>query len=284
MSRPAMRGAALVLVLWLIVLMASVIGAFALTARVEQLQTHVGVDALRGSQLAQAGLEYALYRQAQSAQPGQPAWISDGRSYPWQFGGAQLQLSLLSESAKVDINQADAGLLAALMQQLGAEPQQAQRLAAAIVDWRDSDELPQPLGAEKADYAAAGLPYGPSNDAFASLEELRRVLAMPAPLFQAMRPHLTLWTQRSQPEPMLASDVVLRAMGIDPVLQHSKRQAQLASGNALASAGDTFSIQSRVQLADDRSVVVDAVVRLGGSDTAAAAYTVLHWQQGMGTQ
>ena len=49
MSRPAMRGAALVLVLWLIVLMASVIGAFALTARVEQLQTHVGVDALRGS-------------------------------------------------------------------------------------------------------------------------------------------------------------------------------------------------------------------------------------------
>ena len=85
----------------------------------------------RRGQLAQAGLEYALYRQSQPALPGQPAWISDGRSYPWQFAGAQLELRVLSESAKVDINQADAGLLAALMQQLGAGQAQAQQLAAA---------------------------------------------------------------------------------------------------------------------------------------------------------
>jgi len=284
MSGPAQRGAALVLVLWLVVLLASLIGAFALTARVEQLQSHVGVEALRGGQLAQAGLEYALYRQSQPALPGQPAWISDGRSYPWQFAGAQLELRVLSESAKVDINQADAGLLAALMQQLGAGQAQAQQLAAAMVDWRDSDELPQPGGAEAGDYAAAGLPYVPANDAFQSLEEVRRVLAMPAPLFQALRPYLTIWSQRSQPEPMLAADPVLRAMGIDPVLQQSKRQSALASGGALASRGDTFSIQSLVRLGDDRVVVLDAVVRQGRTENALAAYTVLYWQQEMGKQ
>ena len=283
MSGRDQAGAALVLVLWLVVLLASLIGAFALTARVEQLQGHVGVESLRAGQLAQAGLEYALYRQNLPAQPGQPAWVSDGRAYPWQFSGAQLELRVLAESAKVDINQADAGLLAALMQQFGAEQAQAQRLAAAIVDWRDSDDLPQPMGAEAGDYAAAGLPYGPSNDGFASLQELRRVLAMPASLFEAMQPHLTIWSQRSQPDPMLASDPVLRAMGIDPVLQQGKRQMVLDGGNALASAGDTFSIRSQVRLGDERSLVLDAVVRRGRAETAQSAYTVLSWQQGMGT-
>ena len=101
MSRRNQGGAALVLVLWLVVLLASLIGAFALTARVEQLQGHVGVESLRAGQLAQAGLEYALYRQSLPAQPGQPAWISDGRAYPWQFAGAQLELRVLAESAVV---------------------------------------------------------------------------------------------------------------------------------------------------------------------------------------
>lgn len=284
MIRARQGGAALVLVLWLVVLLASLIGAFALTARVEQLQGHVGVDALRAGELARAGLEYALYRQAQPPQPGQPAWASDGRPYPWQFGGAQLELRVLSESAKVDINQADAGLLAALMQQFGADQGQAQRLAAAMLDWRDSDELAQPAGAEAAAYAAAGLPYGPANNAFASIEEVRRVLDMPAPLFEAMRPYLTIWSQRSQPEPMLAADPVLRAMGIDPVLQQGKRQAVLDSGGGLASAGDTFSIRSQVRWGDDRRLVLDAVVRRGRAEAARDAYTVLSWQQGMGTQ
>lgn len=284
MIRGRQSGAALVLVLWLVVLLASLIGAFALTARVEQLQGHVGVDAVRAGEMARAGLEYALYRQAQPPQPGQPAWISDGRPYPWQFADAQLELQVLSESAKVDINQADAGLLAALMQQFGADQAQAQRLAAAIVDWRDSDDLPQPAGAEAGDYSAAGLPYGPANDAFASIEELRRVLAMPPSLFEAMRPHLTIWSQRSQPEPMLAADPVLRAMGIDPVLQQAKRQAVLDSGNGLATAGDTFSIRSQVRWGDDRALVLDAVVRRGRAGAARDAYTVLSWQQTMGTQ
>lgn len=279
-----MRGAALVLVLWLVVLLASVVGAFALTARVEQLQGNTGVDALRAGQVAHASIDWAVHRLAQPALPGQPMLPTDGRPVAWQFAGLAVELQVREESAKVDINQADSTLLAALMRQLGLAPARANALAAAIVDWRDSDQLAQPGGAERAHYQAAGLPYGPADDAFQGLEELRRVLGMDADTHALLVPYLTVWTQRSQPEPMLASDVVLRAMGIDPVLQHSKRQALLASGNALASAGDTFSIQSRVQLADDRSVVVDAVVRLGGSDTAAAAYTVLHWQQGMGTQ
>lgn len=278
------RGAALVLVLWLLVLLASIVGAFALTARVEQLQGSTGVDLLRGVQAAQAALDWAVYRLGQPPQPGQPALLADGRPHPWQFAGMAVEVSVRDESAKIDINQADAGLLAALMVQLGVEQARAQRLAAAITDWRDSDQLPQPGGAEKAQYLAAGLPWGPADDAFGGLEELRRVLGMDAATYQLLQPYLTVWTQRSQPEAMLAEDVVLRAMGLDPALVQSQRQALLAATGALASRGDTFSINTRVHLGDERSVWLRAVVRTGRGEMPQAAYTVLQWQQGMGRQ
>jgi type II secretory pathway component PulK len=54
------HGAALVLVLWLIALMTALVGAFALSARVEHLQQRVLDDDARGQERARAGLEYAL--------------------------------------------------------------------------------------------------------------------------------------------------------------------------------------------------------------------------------
>lgn len=279
-----LRGAALVLVLWLIVLLTSVIGAFVLTARVEQLQGSSGVDLVRGGELARAGVEYGLYRLAGTAD--RPAWVPDGRPYQWQFAGVPVQIRLWAESGKVDLNHADAGLLGALLVAAGASQERAQQVAAAIIDWRDGDELPQPAGAEAAHYQAAGLPYGPANAYFQSTGELSRVLGMDARLMEAIAPWVTVWSQRTQPEALYAADAVLRAMGQDPALVHAQRQAAgQAEGSAvLASSGDSFSIQSRAQLADGRSVSVDAVLRTGASEVPGSTYTMLQWQQGMGRQ
>src|SRR5690349_3596346 len=59
---PRERGAALILVLWLIVLLTALIGGFALAARVEALQGRVLVRGLVASNAARAGLEYSLTR------------------------------------------------------------------------------------------------------------------------------------------------------------------------------------------------------------------------------
>ena len=56
------RGAALVLVLWLIALMTALVGAFALSARVEHLQQRVLDDDARGQERARAGVEYEIGR------------------------------------------------------------------------------------------------------------------------------------------------------------------------------------------------------------------------------
>src|SRR5699024_3270514 len=85
-GRPAdcrQRGAALLLVLWLIVLLTALVGAFALSARVEQIQGRVLYRGVVGDQAARAGLEYALLRLG-DADP-EARWIPDGRRYDWSF-------------------------------------------------------------------------------------------------------------------------------------------------------------------------------------------------------
>jgi len=111
------RGAALVLVLWLIALMTALVGAFALSARVEHLQQRVLDDDARGQERARAGLEYALLRL--SADPQRAPWRADGRTYRWQFDDASIEIKVLDENGKINLNLADAALLTAFLKALG---------------------------------------------------------------------------------------------------------------------------------------------------------------------
>ena len=86
MSR-RVRGAALLLVLWLMVLLIALVGAVSLAARTEGLEGRALVDGVRGQQLARAGVEYALTRvsmpdpRRQWRPDGRPE--ADGRSHRW---------------------------------------------------------------------------------------------------------------------------------------------------------------------------------------------------------
>src|SRR5690606_7019735 len=108
----AQRGAALVLVMWLVALLTALIGAYAATARIEYMQgrgLHRGVVA---ESAARAGLEYAMVR-LQSLDPAF-AWIPDGRPQRWRYGEADVEVRIVDESGQLDLNSADAMLLAAL--------------------------------------------------------------------------------------------------------------------------------------------------------------------------
>ncbi|WP_434212963.1 general secretion pathway protein GspK [[Pseudomonas] boreopolis] len=281
----SVRGAALVLVLWLIVLLSAMVGAFALTARVEAMQAGV----LRGSgqarEIARAGLEYGLSR----VQSGDPAtrWQADGRRYRWSWDGAQVDIRIVDEAGKVDLNVADPALLAGLLRALGAEPGQDQRLAGAIADWRDVDDLSQPGGgAEDGDYAAAGLPYGAKDAPFQSLGELRLILGMTPELYRRLLPNVTLFSARSQPDPRFAPAPVLTAMGLDAAAILARRDAPAGTAPVEATAGGsgTYSIESRARWGEGREAVLHAVVRTGASPLPGAAYTVLRWEEGAAVQ
>lgn len=278
-----MRGAALVLVLWMIALLAATIGAFALSARVEYMQGRLTADLGAGQQIAHAGMDYAMSRMQST--PTQPGWHADGRRYRWQFAGRSVDLRVVDETGKVDLNQADFALLEALLRALAVAPSRAIQVAGAIVDWRDIDDLKQPSGgAESADYAAAGYPYGAKNARFDSIGELQRLLGMDAELYAQLAPLVTVYGS-GRPDARFAAAPVLTALGMDAALVIAQRERELvagAGGMPLAAAGGsgTYSVDSRVQLGNGRVAVLRSVVRLAPPGAQGTAYTVLRWEQG----
>ncbi|HYG05907.1 MAG TPA: type II secretion system minor pseudopilin GspK [Stenotrophomonas sp.] len=286
MSRRA-RGVALVLVLWLIALLTALVGAFALTARVEAGQDSVLRGNARAQAVARAGLEYAVWRLR-----GPPAarWKPDGRAYEWNFDAVPVTVRITDEGGKVDLNNASPALLTALLRAVDAEPGRAQAVAAAIVDWRDRDSLQAPAGAEDPDYASAGLAYGAKDAPFESLGELRLVQGIDADLYRRLLPNVTIHAQRADPLPAFAPAPVLTALGLDAATWMASRQAAPGPGAvasdpaAAAMASGTYSIESRARLGEGREVVLRAVVRAGAPASRDSAYTVLQWEEGAAMQ
>lgn len=275
----AQRGVALLLVVWLIALLTALIGAFAISARVESLQGRVLAQGSVVQQIARAGLEYALQRVA-DPDPGS-RWTPDGRPYAWQYAGSQVQVQLVDESGKVDLNQADAQILSSLLRAVGVEPAQAQQLAGAAVDWRDSDALSQVAGgAEDPDYAAAGLPYGAKDAPYESVAEVEQVLGWTPQLYARVRAYLTIYAGRGRPDPRYAQAPVLTALGLDPGLVLAQRQGSIGQPALVGQGTGTYSIQSRARTPDGRQAVLRAVVRAGGGPTPGSMYTTLRWEEG----
>ena len=280
-----MRGAALLLVLWLVALLTALVGAYALTARIEALQGRVGSRGAMAQEIARAGMEYALVRVA-DRNP-ETHWQPNGRAYAWRFDGHDVQVRIIDETGKVDLNQADMPLLSRLMQALGEPPDVSDALAAAIVDWRDADDLSQPVGgAEDGDYAAAGRPYGAKDAPFETIAELEQVLGTTPDLYARLEPFLTLYSGRGQPDATYAQGPVLVAMGMDATAWLAQREAAGAAGalQLVGTGSGTYSIESRARLADGRETSLRTVVRAGASPVPGSAYTLLRWEEGASPQ
>ncbi|WP_240097417.1 general secretion pathway protein GspK [Thermomonas flagellata] len=270
-NRPVrMRGVALLLVLWLVLLLAGVVAAFALSARVESTSGNGLARGVRAAQAARAGIELAVARM--SDPDPQRRWTPDGSPHAFTLGDAEVVVAVRDESAKIDLNAAPLDLLARLFEQLGEPRDAATRLAGAIVDWRDPDNLTQPGGgAEDADYAAAGLEGGAKDAPFETVAEVEQVLGMRPELYARAAPHLTVHSGNARPDARFADPVVRAALGLPPV--------EAAAGGPLPVGGSgTYSIDSRARLTDGRSAHLSVVVRVGGNALPGSTYTPLRWQ------
>lgn len=269
------RGAALLLVLWLIVLLTGVVGSFALAARVEHMQGTALARGLVARNAARAGIEYAIVR----VRLQDPAlqWRPDGQPHAWGYQDAEVRIRIEDESGKVDLNTAPRSLLASLLVVLQAE--RPQQLAAAIADWRDSDSLGQPAGAaEDGDYAAAGRPHGAKDAPFEGIAELRQVLGFTPAVFDAIAPHVTVHSGLPWPDSKFASATVLGAMGLGDTAATGRRD----SGAAVFGSG-TYSVESRARLPDGRQERLRVVLRLGDGPSGGG-YRTLRWEEGAGSR
>ena len=87
-----------------------------------------------------------------------------------------------------------------------------------ILDWRDPDSERRPQGAEDIDYRRAGAGYGPRNGPFLDVNELSRVLGIPASVPEGLARYLTVYSGEGKINPLLASrEALLLLPGADPV-------------------------------------------------------------------
>lgn len=296
----AQGGVAFILVLWVIAMLSILLGSFAMVTRTENLQARHLFDTTRARYAAEAGLNLAVYELRKN----DPAlrWVGDGRPYRFGFGDAEVEVRLTDDTGKIDINAAarggDPGMLVGLFTSRGVDPERAEALAEAIIDWVDEDDLSQPNGAEVDDYHALGLSYGPANEPFRTVSELQQVLGMSYSLYERIEPSLTVYSGRPNPNAAFASLETLRAMYPEASLEDlqqlvAQRQAMapedlaaaglmMPDGNPLMAggSGSTYSVESRARLPNGASTTLDATIRLGGVTSGGRPFVILRWRDG----
>jgi DNA uptake protein ComE-like DNA-binding protein len=185
----AERGIILLIVLWVMIVLALLGTSYFHLSSLEMLASRNDLDKLQARLLADSAIELAVAVLEEESALGyhdlNSVWSGGGETSLFQmtpFGEGVFQIytdniyseeggtryGLRDESSKININTADLEMLAKL-------PGVDAEMAAAIVDWRDSDETTSPNGAETEYYNNLDDPYDAANAPFESVTELLRV-------------------------------------------------------------------------------------------------------------
>jgi general secretion pathway protein K len=286
------RGIALVLVLWVLLLLTIITGSFALMARMDSLEANALLSGTQARMSAEAAINLAVL--ALRDPDDETRMLADGRVYSQEIDGILVEVSAIDERGKLDINAADELTLANLLIGHGLDPDAGEILAAAILDWRDEDELERVNGAEQDVYDAAGLAVGHANRAFMMPEELLQVIGMQYELYRKLEPGITVFSRLGEPDPAFAPVEALMALpdityeeAVNFVAERNSQQpgdslgTELPNGTVVMERGRgvTYSIQARATMPNGVWEQLQATIRLGGN-SSGSPYRVLRWREG----
>lgn len=286
------RGVALIMVLWVLLLVTITSGAFALMARMDQLEAHSVMWSTQARLAAEAGINLSVLHLRDPVE--ESRWVPDGRTYQLYFENILVEIQVTDERGKVNLNNADEPSLARLFAGNGLDEEYAELLAAAVADWRDSDEMERPNGAELPTYESAGLEIGPGNHRFVLIEELLQVLGMPWELFKRIENAVTVYEDSALPDPAYGPAEALVALpDITPedalnfvTERHSQEPGasaglELPSGQTVMARGRglTYSIQAKATLPNGVWDQLRATIRLGGTSDGRP-FRILRWREG----
>jgi general secretion pathway protein K len=213
-SRP---GFALVAALWLVVALTAAGLDIGLHSRAQRLAIANTLESTRARAAAEAGIEHVRARLSHALRQNDArlqldAWavLDDLLTDTTALREARYHIAIRDPSARVHLDRADEEQLRRLLRVLRVDFGEADRIAQAVTDWRDADDLRRPRGAERDDYLRDGSPLLPRNAPFGSVEELSFVRGMTPELFARVAPHLTqhgngLVNLNRAPEPVLLS-------------------------------------------------------------------------------
>ena len=174
------NGVILIALLW-------VLTALSIIALSFSRESFVEVAAARNTQslekayfIARAGIVATVYELLQrkyntivqqAELPGEPDPLDTG-TVTGQFGGGFYRVDIRDESGKININFISEEYLRALVEAIGIRKPDSDIITDSILDWRDSDSILRPSGAEDEYYQTLSSPYRARNGRFNTIEEL----------------------------------------------------------------------------------------------------------------
>jgi general secretion pathway protein K len=224
----AQRGVALVVALLVFALAATLLVAlqrdFLITyRRVAEVLTSAQREAYLHGAEELAALALALDADADAAANGPrdtllEIWAQPARPYPLDEGGWLLG-SLEDLQGRFNLNSLDAPpsdpggaetysaaqetfirLLRALpLGENALDTYAAVAIMESIADWIDADSEPRLNGAETSYYVSLAPPYAAADQPMASVSELRAVANVTPAVYEALRPHVTVWPRQAVP-------------------------------------------------------------------------------------
>ena len=261
----AERGFALLVVLWWTALLALLGTQLATAGRLEAQRA----GNLRSAAAARAAADGVLQEAVFHLLDGSPAgWAADGATRLVPVTGGLARVTIRSEAAKIGLNQASPGLLAALLIRLGTDPRQAAALADAILDWRTATPRPRALGAKAPEYRAAGQDYAPPNSDFETLDELLLVRGMTPDIMARLVPYVSVY-QFGDPDLTLADTMVRLASADSGDVAGEVAERAGPSGTA-----PVVAVMVSVEMADGARAARRTVVRLA-LDEARRPFQIL---------
>jgi len=283
-------GVALILVLWVTVLMTIIAASFALSARTEGVQARMVFDTTKARYLAEAGLHRAVY---ELRNPDADArWIADGRKYNMEFADAEIEISIVDETGKIDINLASDELLVGLFASLGISEDDALTLTERVIDWRDNDDIKGFNGAEDEDYESESYPYGAKDALFDTVPELQQVMGIDYDMYRKLEPAITVYSGSRNINIAFAPMQALMALpdiGRDEAQQFIEERELVESptdelpilpngqSGVGRGGGVAFSIVVKASLSNGHWAQLDATIRLGGT-VQGRPFRIVRWR------
>lgn len=263
---PSRSGFALLIVLWVIAILALIDTAIIARSRTStRLEENLQAIAYAES-AADGGVAEAIFR-LQNKQ-----WTPNA-AYTIKIGVAQLNIQLRNEATRINPNRVTWDLLRLLMINLGVDDVTSTRIAKSIVDYRNRATTSLLGGQTVARYVDAGLPYGPSNRPFESLDELGLVIGMTPDLLARIEPYLSIYqdgtTQRDD------GDMVNSPLPYDVSMALKSKYAISAFGDSseVVKIVSMALLPGRVRFARE-AIVRFYVRRISGGDQ----YQLLTWE------
>jgi general secretion pathway protein K len=279
-------GFVLVAVLWILAALSALATIFAVYLSNSAQALALSDAGLRAEALVSASVELTAYQLSlgeDSARPFQG-------SFRYRLGDANVVVSFLSETARIDLNLAPKNLLANFFAGLGASQDEAGQYADRVIAWRTAPKA-NAADDEASLYLAAGLAYSPRQAPFAHADELALVVGLPPALVERALPFVTVYSKQSKINALVAPPEVIAALPnmtpsalrdflrARPTLPRDAAAIATALGPAQAGASidksNFFRILTTVKFDNGRQTSSEVVIELGNEEEP---YRVLSWR------